>query len=433
MRSVFIERTGAGVPETLDPTALVRLARPRGQAVVSARDGLSTRPDGPFRPLARALVEDHAIREAFAEALAPPSWARARRQRWVSPLVVLPWLMWMELDREILVGVRGDVGPRVFMDALTLFVIVREMFRPVAARPRTIAILSFAGAARCVYFASESCGRGVHPAMWAAAALGTAMGLFFLAAPAPERVALELVDRLGLEAEEARAARKPPPVATGHVAAAVGVALALPILLWLTRAWGALAQGVVFFAFAAIAPEVVRRSFEGRLPDLGSGELSRILERGLRAGIVGAVLAAGLVNGAHWLSGTAGHLERCRDPGGYPASVTRRALARELSEVRGGRGGTGTGHGVVLAVLLIPLAEERVYRGFVQRLLARRWGTEPGIAGGALLFGAAHLGVYQVAVYQTVLLGIASGVAFSEGGLLAGFVAHALWNAHALL
>jgi membrane protease YdiL (CAAX protease family) len=268
--------------------------------------------------------------------------------------------------------------------------------------------------------------------MWAAAAIGAAMGLFFQAAPAPERIALEIVDRLGIEAEEARSARRPEPVRPAHAGVAIGAGLFLPALLWAAKAWGPVAQGAAFFAFAALAPEIVRRIFEGRLAIIPRAEILRRIERGVRAGIAGAVLAAGLVNGSHWLSGTGAHLDRCRDPGGYPASLTRRALARELAEVRGGRGGTGTGHGVVLAVLLIPLAEERVYRGLVQRVLARRWGTGPGIFAGAFLFGAAHLGVYQVAVYQTVLLGIASGVACAEGGVLAAVVAHALWNAHAL-
>jgi membrane protease YdiL (CAAX protease family) len=44
------------------------------------------------------------------------------------------------------------------------------------------------------------------------------------------------------------------------------------------------------------------------------------------------------------------------------------------------------------------------------------------------VFGIAHVGIYQLALYQTVLLGVAFGIAYAEGGLLAAFTVHAAWN-----
>ena len=38
------------------------------------------------------------------------------------------------------------------------------------------------------------------------------------------------------------------------------------------------------------------------------------------------------------------------------------------------------------------------------------------------------MGIYEIALYQTVLLGIGFGIAYAEGGLLAAFVVHAVWN-----
>ncbi len=46
---------------------------------------------------------------------------------------------------------------------------------------------------------------------------------------------------------------------------------------------------------------------------------------------------------------------------------------------------------LVAAVVIAPFAEELLFRGYLQNLLARRWGLWPGVALSALLFGAAHL------------------------------------------
>jgi membrane protease YdiL (CAAX protease family) len=81
-----------------------------------------------------------------------------------------------------------------------------------------------------------------------------------------------------------------------------------------------------------------------------------------------------------------------------------------------------------MTVLIVPLCEERVFRGLLQRVLARRFGNARGIALAALAFGLAHLGVYKIAVYQTVLMGIGFGTAYAAGGYPAAVVAHVVWN-----
>jgi membrane protease YdiL (CAAX protease family) len=81
-----------------------------------------------------------------------------------------------------------------------------------------------------------------------------------------------------------------------------------------------------------------------------------------------------------------------------------------------------------LTAVVFPLAEERVYRGLLQDTLVRKYGTTYGLFTAAVVFGVAHVGVYQIGVYQTVLLGIAFGVAYVEGGIVASIVVHALWN-----
>ncbi|MBR8299469.1 CPBP family intramembrane metalloprotease [Burkholderia dolosa] len=85
-------------------------------------------------------------------------------------------------------------------------------------------------------------------------------------------------------------------------------------------------------------------------------------------------------------------------------------------------------------VLLVTLAEEALFRGYVQGGLTRAlgrfgWGPWAALAAGALLFGAAH----AVAGWQWIVLGtvagIGYGIAWRRGGLLASALAHVGLNA----
>ena len=82
----------------------------------------------------------------------------------------------------------------------------------------------------------------------------------------------------------------------------------------------------------------------------------------------------------------------------------------------------------MLTAVVFPFAEERVYRGLLLETLAKKYGTAYGLLASAIVFGAAHVGVYQIGLYQTVLLGVAFGVAYLEGGLLASIAVHVAWN-----
>ncbi|PRD96680.1 CPBP family intramembrane glutamic endopeptidase [Burkholderia ambifaria] len=84
-------------------------------------------------------------------------------------------------------------------------------------------------------------------------------------------------------------------------------------------------------------------------------------------------------------------------------------------------------------VLLVTLAEEALFRGYVQggltRVLGRfGWGPWAALAIGAVLFGAAHAaGGWHWIVLGTVA-GIGYGLAWRRGGLLASALAHAGLN-----
>ncbi|MBJ9590830.1 CPBP family intramembrane glutamic endopeptidase [Burkholderia seminalis] len=84
-------------------------------------------------------------------------------------------------------------------------------------------------------------------------------------------------------------------------------------------------------------------------------------------------------------------------------------------------------------LLLVTLAEEALFRGYVQGGLTRAlrafsWGPWAALATGAVLFGAAHAaGGWQWIVLGT-LAGAGYGLAWRRGGLLAAAIAHAGLN-----
>jgi membrane protease YdiL (CAAX protease family) len=64
----------------------------------------------------------------------------------------------------------------------------------------------------------------------------------------------------------------------------------------------------------------------------------------------------------------------------------------------------------------------------VQQALRRRLARRTAIGLASVLFGLAHLLVYQTAVYQTILLGLSFGLAYESAGILASILTHMLWN-----
>jgi membrane protease YdiL (CAAX protease family) len=141
---------------------------------------------------------------------------------------------------------------------------------------------------------------------------------------------------------------------------------------------------------------------------------------------LGLVLTASLLHGTHQFFDAGGELARCT---GRLDEATRRLLAAESAElarrIASVRASTAL---VLMTTAVMPLAEERIYRGLLMNVLVRKYGFTYGLFASAAAFGVAHVGVYELALYQTVLLGIGFGLAYAEGGLIAAFVVHAVWN-----
>lgn len=83
--------------------------------------------------------------------------------------------------------------------------------------------------------------------------------------------------------------------------------------------------------------------------------------------------------------------------------------------------------------ILVCLAEEAFFRGYVQEGLARRldgrYGGElTALAVGAALFGLAHFEGGPLMIVLSALAGAGYGLAYKRGGLLAAWLAHAVLN-----
>jgi len=412
--------------DTTRPCTPEELTADGGSIAVTAETLIAQDEAGPFAPLPVALERDAALRDAFARAIPVPSlraWSRIRI--FVLAVAAVPLLMLLELDRELVSKDLLAAG-RLLVDLLLAAYIGFELTRRTPRLPGIAGAALLATGMRWLLVITRLCGKGVHPAVWVALTLSVGAGLaVFARAPTRARLSLELLDKLGISRADANAARKPELVPGALVAAAAVVAAGLPLLLWVLRRSGIALwpQAVAFVVYALAAPELVRRAL-----DKGGAE------RAPRAGVprtllaIGAGLAitAALLHGTHQFMDAGAELARCT---GRLDEASRRLLGAEAAELS--RRIASVRASTMLALMttcVMPLAEERVYRGLLMNVLVRRYGFAYGLFVSSAVFGFAHVGIYEIALYQTVLLGAGFGLAYAEGGLVAAFVVHALWN-----
>ena len=434
---VHVRTDGDAPSRTCEPNELIAEG---GTLTVHAKTLISRAVEGPFAPLAVALEHDAALRDAMAKAIPVPSltaWSRARVV--VLALAVVPLLMLVELDRELVSKHLLGSG-RLLVDLLIAAYVVFELTRRTPRMPAVAGAAMLAVSMRWFLVATRMCGSGVHPAVWAAAALSVGAALIILArAPSRGRAALELLAKLGITRSEANAVKANasatvmPPVSL--VVAAAAAAAGLPLLLFVLRRSGAgvVVQAAAFVAYGLVVPAIVlhrdvrRVANAAHTAQVGAASSTRTaVVRALFAIALGLVLTASLLHGSHQFFDAGGELARCT---GRLDDATRRLLAAEAIEltrrVAWVRASTAL---VLMTTAVMPLAEERIYRGLLMNVLVRRYGFTYGLFASSLAFGVAHVGVYELALYQTVLLGIGFGLAYAEGGLVAAFVVHAVWN-----
>ena len=124
--------------------------------------------------------------------------------------------------------------------------------------------------------------------------------------------------------------------------------------------------------------------------------------------------------------------------GGVVAFLLALSLCAAFGGVTRGADSSPFGHRLLGAALSAPIivlqagAEEYFFRGWLQPVLAARWGPWVGLAAASILFAAAHtLGrpIGALAVLNDTLAGVAFGVlALRTGGLVAPIAAHWGWN-----
>ncbi len=260
----------------------------------------------------------------------------------------------------------------------------------------------------------------------------------FVAAPSESSIATRLRERLGLAASPSvgAAARASFSLRRLDVAATFGAAalgFALPLIDDLLSrvhtpfvARFCVFIGIcfgTFFGFLAFRRETSRVPIEP-------------------IALIGSALAGfGLAAAADLAAQSAMHLmvdvTTCFAPQKAAAmQAIRVASERETSAAR--QDAASSTMALLVTVVAVPLSEELLYRGTLQRIARRAFGAPTALALTGLIFGLAHMSVYEHGFYQTIALGLAFAAAYEiAGGTAAAVVAtaltHALWNGYLTL
>lgn len=218
------------------------------------------------------------------------------------------------------------------------------------------------------------------------------------------------------------------PLDRGAIGGALLVGTGLPLVLLAARAahLGALVQGAMLIAWALAAPRLFERVMGTSASPGAIGSRGWTLLSAVAAGL-GVTIA--LAHASHYGIGLFAHATQCLDSAGFEHGLAQRILESQTVNASQDLAGVRSKWlYIAMTVCVIPLAEERVFRDVLQRVLVRSFGKRRGVASAAALFGLAHLGVYGAATFDAVLLGVGFGVAYEEAGLVASTLTHALWN-----
>ena len=341
-----------------------------------------------------------------------------RRVRPLLFLGLVPLLMLFELDRELSAGEMAGATARMVLDIVLVLTCAQDLLRPTPKRPRTTAIVFFGAGARLAVLIARSCGKNAHPVIYVAAFLALAIAtLTWLSRPrSPEP------DSATAESDATKVA--------GSFPRALAIAVLLPVALVLSGHYGGTwIQALVLALCGLLLPPIA----VPRCDDLRPPRTTYFSARsGIACTIVGVALTAGLTGAAHYSLDMIAAAIACTH--GSAASHATAFIAKEGAEVvKNVRVAREDIAFFAMTVFVSPLFEERVYRGMLQRIASARFGKGRGIAIAGCAFGLAHLGVYRVAIYQAILLGVTFGITFEEGGLMASIATHAIWNLYLLL
>ncbi len=427
MGLVLWVRSSSGPPTRHAPKDLLAEG---GSVKLEATTPIAATEDGPFLPLGIAVEREGRVRDALLAEIPIPSLRDHRRIRAALLFASFgPIAMLLELDRELVVAKMASPG-RLFVDLVLGAYVVFELTRRTPRLPGIAALALAAIALRWTLTATRACGHDVHPLVWLAAILAAGSAItMLLRVPPRSRIALELLAKLGVDREAWNASKRTKPPPAGLVAFSIAAAAGLPGLLHVVRQAGVsmLVQSAIFTAYAIVAPMLVRRLTKEDASFFPKPKENAPSPRAIMFAIAGGLaLAAAAVTAGNLFYDTGAELARCV---GKLDAEAKRALAAKSSELSSAVARVRASAPLVLLTSVVfPFADERIYRGLLQDALVRKYGFAYGLFAASIVFGVAHLGVYQVALYQTALLGIGFGIAYIEGGLLAAFIVHATWN-----
>jgi membrane protease YdiL (CAAX protease family) len=398
------------------------LAAEGGTTKVEAGTPVALDAAGPFRPLAAAVEEDAPLRDVLAAALPVPSLrSNAKVRIAAAAFAVVPALSLIAID------VKASSPARIVVDVVLALYVAFELTRKTPRLPMVAAIALAAVALRWTSFVARLCAKDLPWfVLLAPVAVLAAAIVALVRIPSRARVALELLDRLGITRAQARevtqASSTNDEPGGPLVGASLAAAVALPALLHLMRrhAIDLGVQAAIFVAYAALVPFAARRLVSAPSP-------APVAPKRILWGIcAGFAVTAAIMTAARSFVDTGTAFAFCVD---RLDAEARAFVAKEQSEMTNAVLRVKASALLFgLTAIVFPLAEERVYRGLLQETLVKKYGTAYGLFTAAVVFGVAHVGVYQIGLYQTVLLGIAFGVAYLEGGIVASIVVHALWN-----
>ena len=411
-------------------------------ACVSSEDCLSLRESDPFVPVGVDLDRNDALREVLLEAFPNSRAHRYRRRRLVLYLCLVPTLLLVLFDLDMVgVGLSRAVAA-LAMDCFCASVVAVDIARPIARNPHMMAAVFGATALRFVHMAAARCGDSSCFLPLACALLAVAGSLSVLAmSPSPRALADHVRSALAM----APPTLLPPTTAPGfyrYIVYAIAAACLLPFMLWFLDVHEASLglQLAVFACFAVVVPYVGRVVVGRDSPlnrDIVAGALGapvgsfrssarvriRACARAVAAGLSCLVLSFALVRGCQAGIEILAAAQQCVAD---KPSVARALLDAQRAEAGGAA--LPKASWLLLTVVLVPIAEELVYRGLVQHALRRRVKRRVAIGLSATLFGLAHLLVFPMSVHQTVLLGLSFGIAYERAGILASILTHMLWN-----
>jgi membrane protease YdiL (CAAX protease family) len=409
MLVVFVRRSSSSPAEAVHPADLATSTHESAE--------IALREAGPFVSLAHAPT-DAALRERIARALVLPSLARFRRARPWLLLGLFPVLALVDLERQLVSLGSAGVAGRLAADLVVLAFMIVEIARPVPRHSRAWALASLAVAMRYAFMIAAMCGHGL-PLFFLGLALSIAAAvLAFLTMPSAPRLSREVSAALQVPAHS----RANESESRESIVRPLAASLALPIVLVSARALGAglAVTALIFVALGTALPFVAPPRAPSSAP-----RTTRWIDRA-DAALFGLAFAITLVRLVHYATIATAEALRCAAPHAYET------LAKPLTDAQSAESHeSGTRFVLALgavAVLVVPIVEERLYRATLQRALRTRMSAPRAIAASAVVFGLAHLGVYRASIHQAVLLGVAFGATYEEAGLVSAIVAHALYN-----